>query len=425
MLISVIIPAHNSADTIVEALESVFAQRWEGREYRGNGVSGYRSKGREEPGDHGPETGEKESRRQVGKTNADDSPVGWQENPTTQQPDKRSFNIEIIVVDDASTDNTVEVAETWAREKGVDCRLRVVDCEKDGEIGKDKRDGRRQVGKTDADDFPVGHSENAATRKPENRAIEHDTNFNVRILRLPVNRGPAAARNRGIAEAAGEWIAFLDADDVWLPRRLDAQLRSVAKCPDVGLWSGDAVRFDGRPPSEMNAVSGYDDAGVRRIQIAELFTNNCIATSTVLARRQAVLDAGGFDEQFRGPEDLDLWLRMAARVPAASVAVPLAGYRQRHGSLSLDDRTFLPQVLKVLDKAFAEGGAVAGMRDWRKTAESTQYWNASWMAFQRGSRVDAMRHWWNAWRLNRMAEHPASRRWCGLLVRYALGQRRE
>ncbi len=122
---------------------------------------------------------------------------------------------------------------------------------------------------------------------------------------------------------------------------------------------------------------------------------------------------GMFDEQFKGPEDYDLWLRVASageksvtraqcmnkatclgnQVPGgvACAIVPLTCYRCRPGSLSHDDRKFLPQVLKVLDKAFGEGGALCGYRELRTRAMAEQYYSASWMAFLRGSRMDALR----------------------------------
>ncbi|OGV85771.1 MAG: hypothetical protein A2340_15445 [Lentisphaerae bacterium RIFOXYB12_FULL_60_10] len=87
---------------------------------------------------------------------------------------------------------------------------------------------------------------------------------------------------------------------------------------------------------------------------------NPVATSTVLLRRDVFEAVGGFDEQFRGPEDYDLWMRVADRGTVLKLETPLARYRHREGSLSVDDRKFLPQVIRVIEKAYGPGGVLSG-----------------------------------------------------------------
>jgi len=100
------------------------------------------------------------------------------------------------------------------------------------------------------------------------------------------------------------------------------------------------------------------------------------------------------------------------------VNMPLSCYRQCAGSLSMDDRKFLPQVLRVLNKAFGPGGALAQFQYLREVALSRQYWGASWMAFSRGGRLAAVRLWWLSWRFNRLAPVPVERPWFRMLIRY-------
>lgn len=208
----------------------------------------------------------------------------------------------------------------------------------------------------------------------------------IELVRMERNSGPAAARNRGVAQARGEWVAFLDGDDVWLPGKLALQRKLAEANPEVALWCGGTVRWQaGAAPAAAPA-----DAGFRRIELSEFAFHNPVATSTVLVRRSALEQTGGFDESFRGPEDYDLWMRIAADRPLAETDAALTGYRYVPGSLSNDDRNFLPQVLRVLDKAFAEGGALAGMQGLRRKARGTQYFSASWMAFNRGARLRAL-----------------------------------
>jgi glycosyltransferase involved in cell wall biosynthesis len=141
----------------------------------------------------------------------------------------------------------------------------------------------------------------------------------VRLLRLPQNAGPSAARNLGVAAAKGELIAFLDADDLWPEGRLLAGLGVLAAQPTVGLVFGDCSVFDaaGEVLASFFADAGLDDNfwGDRLLipdQDLKLFRLNYIPTGAVLVRREHLLAVGGFDESRRMVEDLELWLRLAA-----------------------------------------------------------------------------------------------------------------
>jgi len=203
-----------------------------------------------------------------------------------------------------------------------------------------------------------------------------------RLLVQP-NRGPGAARNAGVAAATGEWVAFLDADDAWFPWTLAQQDAAIRDQAGASLWCGAAAEWSAEPPRAPQAP-------VRRrpVSLSELMQHNPVVTSTVVARRTALDGVGGFDEHVRGPEDFDLWLRLAARDPLWFQEAPLARRRMAPTSLSMR-ATFLPQVLGVIDRAFAPGGACSGKRG-RRAMRSYQYLAASWAAAQRGERRTAL-----------------------------------
>jgi hypothetical protein len=192
-----------------------------------------------------------------------------------------------------------------------------------------------------------------------------------------------------VAAAAGEWVAFLDGDDVWLPWRLQIQLAAAAQRKDVALWCGDAVRVEqGGEVATLEPPTW--PVRHRAIPLDVFVDSNPVATSTVMVKRGVFLTVGGFDTRFRGPEDYDLWMRMAAVAPVVHLDAPLARHHVLPGSLSTDDRRFLPQVLAVFDKAYGPGGVLRGVGH-ERMARAYQYLCAAWMASCRGAPVRAMR----------------------------------
>ncbi|MBN2302115.1 MAG: glycosyltransferase [Lentisphaerae bacterium] len=246
------------------------------------------------------------------------------------------------------------------------------------------------------------------------------------------NGGPAAARNDAVRAADGEWLAFLDADDVWFPNRLKMQMELTVMYPDAAGFCGTVIGFDESVPlnqdffERANASSeGIISApAVKILSLDEFVYRNPVATSTVIVRKDACESVGGFDESFCGPEDYELWMRLAAKYSIISIDMPLAGYRERVGSLSMDDRKFLPQVLRVIEKAFGDEGVFGNRKYLRDTAISNQLWNASWMAFSRGTRTTALVLLIRSYLLNLHAVQRTERKWRRQLCRYLFGRTR-
>lgn len=138
----------------------------------------------------------------------------------------------------------------------------------------------------------------------------------VRVIRNAAPAGPAAARNRGVDAARGEWLAFLDDDDEWLPRRLELQLAQAADA-DVVYSSFLFVDAEGREHVYGEDVTASD-------VLRRLARGNVIGNSTVLVRTTMLQAHGGFDEAMPMIEDWELWLRLARHARFHFVAQPVA-----------------------------------------------------------------------------------------------------
>ena len=131
----------------------------------------------------------------------------------------------------------------------------------------------------------------------------------IRVLPLEQNVGVAEARNRGIGAALGQYLAFLDSDDLWLPKHLGRQLESLARGPDLGLVYANGVHFEENVPLGTTFAS-VPQSG--QVTLESLLAEQCtINTSSVVASREAMLRVGLFDENMNRCEDFDLWLRLS------------------------------------------------------------------------------------------------------------------
>ncbi|APZ96397.1 glycosyltransferase family 2 protein [Fuerstiella marisgermanici] len=164
------------------------------------------------------------------------------------------------------------------------------------------------------------------------------------------NAGPAAARNLGVSLASHDWIAFLDADDVWEPTKLSCQLQLAQKSNSPFVYT-DARNFGDDHVSELRSSVG----GMPRGDVLEaLLLDNFITLSSVLLRRELFQFVGGFRTEYCGTEDWDLWLRIAAaRINFEVVPEPLTRYRWQDGSLSKAHLTMARQRWKTLDEAIS------------------------------------------------------------------------
>ena len=162
------------------------------------------------------------------------------------------------------------------------------------------------------------------------------------------NRGAAAARNTGLRAAGGEFVAFLDADDTWLPSFLEKQI-ALLKRTNADLVYADAL-LTGESPlagrTFMNMHPSHGDVTPHNLLALKV----TVLTSTVLARKAAILDVDLFDETLRRGQDFDLWLRMTKRGSRfAYQREVLAHHRIVASGLSGDITSQLKRSIAVLE----------------------------------------------------------------------------
>lgn len=158
--------------------------------------------------------------------------------------------------------------------------------------------------------------------------------------------GPASARNAALRRARGEFVAFLDADDRFLPTRLEALGELAALRPDLDIVATDAVfEVDGEPRGSFREVNGFP-TGDQRQAILHL----CFMLSPAV-RRSTLLAAGGFDESLRRSEDWECWMRLILHGSRAGlVDEPLYVYRVHERSLTADHVASLRSRVDALER---------------------------------------------------------------------------
>ncbi len=173
----------------------------------------------------------------------------------------------------------------------------------------------------------------------------------IALVRQP-NGGPGRARNAGLARARGRLVAFLDADDLWLPSKLTRQVAYFRAFPQTGLLHTAAYVSRSPYPSVLDTEDRVpEDAPVDPPFQAfdELFHGELeINTLTVMAPRDVLTAVGGFDDRRElHVEDWDLWLRIAARYPVGYLPIPLAVHRPGGSMSSAVEKTYRGQELVI------------------------------------------------------------------------------
>lgn len=178
--------------------------------------------------------------------------------------------------------------------------------------------------------------------------VQEISDPSIRIYTYP-NAGVSHARNQGINHAQGEYISFMDADDLWTPDKLELQYQALQNNPQAKIsysWTDWIDKDDCwlRPAARMS----FEGDIYANLLIIDFM--GCGSNPLIL--KEALLKVGGFDPTLRGGEDWDLWIRLAAKYEFVCVRSPQILYRQTTTSVSQDISLMEKDCLKVIAKSF-------------------------------------------------------------------------
>ncbi len=206
---------------------------------------------------------------------------------------------------------------------------------------------------------------------------EHD----VRTIRLDKNQGASAARNVGISIASGEYIAFLDSDDEWLPQKISKQVSQISENAQISFVACHA-EYISAFGATLGLLGEHRPPATGTEAWKTLLAHTFVATPCVLARRDALLKVGGFDPNLRVAEDQDLWIRLALIGEVGYLYEPLVRVHDTPQSLTKrncnDEMTFM---LPMIFRHVAEQRARLSAAEYRRivgerlaTAGRNAYW---------------------------------------------------
>ena len=216
----------------------------------------------------------------------------------------------------------------------------------------------------------------------------------IKVFSYP-NAGLSASRNRGISQAKGEYISFIDADDLWTPDKLESQWKALQKNPQAAIaysWT-----------DYIDESSKFIKSG-RRIKVngdafSKLLLINFLENgSNPLIRQEAFEKIGGFDESLLAAEDIDMWLRLAANYEFVCVEKSQILYRVSTSSMSTNLKRQETASLKVMERAFSYPKADK-FKDLRKESLSHLYQYLTFKAIevppQKRQTLTALYFLWN------------------------------
>lgn len=175
--------------------------------------------------------------------------------------------------------------------------------------------------------------DDGSTDKTRELIREYEPNRKVRYF-FQQNSGQSVARNKGLNEAKGDYICFLDSDDYFLPGKLKKQIEAFEQNPTVDLVYGDYIFVDanGNRLDQKNMIRYSGKI------TDQLLKDNCVSMNTTMVRKGLIDSEGGFSEHVKFADDYDLWLRLSVDAQFLYLPEKLSAYRLMNNQISSNKR---------------------------------------------------------------------------------------
>lgn len=223
----------------------------------------------------------------------------------------------------------------------------------------------------------------------------------VRLLRLEVNGGAAAARNAGIAAARAPWVAFQDSDDLWRPGKLAAQLVRADAPGVVAVYCAMQIEdAHGVSLAGARVMPGPDVAPREGRILPALLRHSFVSTQTLMVRRAMLPQLGGFDAEMPALQDWELMLRVAAEGEVAFVPEPLVVQRLSGDSLTRWRARRAQARARVLGRhagLFARDRRALALQNYQLAGDARAIGSAETARRALAAAIRAAPLWWRPW----------------------------